>query len=128
MRQQFNVAHVILDFLSVLFRDDANRGVLHRITAVTDDGGQRGYTVGVHHHFPQLPLHLILHLGAGGAACGLNRERQRSRYRQGSGRDQKVTFRHRNHCKFSKGNYFYGADTPPKAHRLSVVLLKENCL
>ena len=70
MRKNLRGRNLVGEIRTVGLRHNAHLDVFKRIAAVADDGRERRNAVRIHHHFAEVPLGVIVDLGAGGAADG----------------------------------------------------------
>ena len=70
VREQVDVAHLVLDLLTFGLGNDADGRVGHDVAAVADDGGERRDAVRIDDHLAEQALDLVLDLRTRGTACG----------------------------------------------------------
>ena len=70
MSEQFRAAHLVLNFLTLRFRNNAHRRFSELIAAVADDGRERSNAVGIHNHFTDVTLRRERHVRSRRAARG----------------------------------------------------------
>ena len=68
VRAHLRVAHLVFDFLTALFRNNAHFGVGHGVAAILDHGGERSEFIGVEHHSAEFARGRVAHVRARGAA------------------------------------------------------------